>query len=116
MSIINENSLALTLDSLNETFFFYKPLTSEEKTETAKWLAGRQGQHGSYARMFAPTKYDIDNGVQLFTGEIMQYVKVDIFRSSILIPKASRPFLICRLADKYRNNSIFFVFDIFMQL
>ncbi|MFC1948147.1 hypothetical protein ACFLXY_09540 [Chloroflexota bacterium] len=69
MGIINENSLVLTLDSLNEAFFFDKPLTSEEKTETAKWLAGRQGKPGSYAGMFAPTKYDIENGVQLFTGE-----------------------------------------------
>ena len=69
MGIINENSLALTLDSLNEAFFFDKPLTSEEKTETAKWLAGRQGKPGSYCGMFAPTRYDFENGVQVFTGE-----------------------------------------------
>jgi len=69
MGIINEKSLALTLNSLNEAFFFDKHLTSEEKTETAKWLAGRQGKPGSYCEMFAPTSYDFENGVQVFTGE-----------------------------------------------
>ena len=69
MGIINENSLALTLDSLNDSFFFDKPLTSEEKTETAQWLAGRQGKPGSYCGMFAPTRYDFETGTQLFTGE-----------------------------------------------
>ncbi|UCD09413.1 MAG: hypothetical protein JSU79_01875 [Dehalococcoidales bacterium] len=69
MVIINENSLALTLDSINEAFFFDRPLTPEEKTETAKWLAGRQGKPGSYCGMFAPTEYDLKNGVQVFTGE-----------------------------------------------
>ncbi len=69
MGIINENSLTLTLDALNEAFFFDKALTSAKKTETAKWLAGRQGKPGSYAGMFAPTRYDFENGAQLFTGE-----------------------------------------------
>ena len=69
MGIINENSLALTLDSINEAFFFNRPLSLEEKTATAKWLAGRQGKPGSYCGMFAPTRYDFENGVQVFTGE-----------------------------------------------
>jgi hypothetical protein len=69
MGIINENSLALTLDSINEAFFFNQPLTSEEKIETARWLADRQGKAGSYCGMFAPTDYDFKYGVQVFTGE-----------------------------------------------
>ena len=69
MGIINENSLALTLDSINEAFFFNQPITPEERTATAKWLAGRQGKPGSYQRMFAPTEYDLKNSVQVFTGE-----------------------------------------------
>ena len=37
--------------------------------EVAKWIAGRQGKSGSYAKMFAPTERDFKEGIRLFTGE-----------------------------------------------
>ncbi len=69
MGIINENSLALTLDAINEAIFFDKSLSSSEKYKVSNWLAERQGKPGSYFGMFAPTEYDLKNGVQVFTGE-----------------------------------------------
>ncbi len=69
MKLINQNSLASTLDSVNEAFFYNRPLSKSERVQAAKWIASRQGLPGSYANMFAPTKRDFRNGLTLFTGE-----------------------------------------------
>ena len=69
MNILNPNSLALTLDALNEAYFFQRSIPSSQKEQVAKWIAGRQGKHGSYANMFAPTDDDFNSGIELFTGE-----------------------------------------------
>ena len=69
MKLINQNSLASTLDAVNEAFFYNRPLSKSERTQAAKWIASRQGLPGSYADMFAPTKKDYRNGLTLFTGE-----------------------------------------------
>jgi len=69
MKLLNEHSLAATLDALNEALFFNKPIPLNDKKIVAAWLAGRQGLPGSYAGMFAPTSKDFKEHVRLFTGE-----------------------------------------------
>ena len=69
MKLINQNSLALTLDAINEAFFYNQPLSKSEKAQVAGWIASRQGLPGSYANMFAPTAKDFQTGITLFTGE-----------------------------------------------
>ncbi|MBN2180823.1 MAG: hypothetical protein JW715_02825 [Sedimentisphaerales bacterium] len=69
MKLINQNSLASTLDAVNEALFYKQPLSKSEKVRVAKWIASRQGLPGSYADMFAPTKKDYRDGLTLFTGE-----------------------------------------------
>ena len=69
MDIINNDSLSLTLDALNEAFFYGKVLAPDEKQQAAFWLSARQGKPGSYAGMFAPTEQDLREGIYLFTGE-----------------------------------------------
>ena len=69
MKIVNENSLSITLDSINEAFFFDKKISAKGAKEVAKFIASRQGLAGSYACMPAPTKADYANPVALFTGE-----------------------------------------------
>ncbi len=69
MKIVNSNSLASTLDAVNEAFFCGRSLSKSQREETAKWIAGRQGRPGSYADMFAPTENDLNEGVRVFTGE-----------------------------------------------
>ena len=69
MKIIHLNSLAATLDALSEIFFFGYSLSKSQRAKIAKWIAGRQGLPGSYAKMFAPTEYDFKRGIRLFTGE-----------------------------------------------
>lgn len=69
MELINHKSLATTLNYVNEAFFYKRSLLKSERVEVAKWIASRQGMPGSYANMFAPTKKDFQNGLELFTGE-----------------------------------------------
>ena len=69
MRLINQTSLASTIDSINEAFFYKKSLSKSSAVEAAKWIASRQGIYSSYANMFAPTKKDFQNGLVLFTGE-----------------------------------------------
>jgi hypothetical protein len=69
MKILHPNSLAKTLDAVNEIFFSGGVLTRSERTEIATWIAGRQGVKGAYRGMFAPTEQDYERGVKLFTGE-----------------------------------------------
>ena len=69
MNVLNEDSLARTVDAVNEVLFFGQRITESERRRVARWLASRQGLPGSYAGMFAPTARDFENGIRLFTGE-----------------------------------------------
>ena len=71
MRIVNKNSLAITLDNLNQIFFDNKKLPAGESKSVARWIAKRQGLPGSYWNMFAPTSQDL-KGIKLFTGEIVK--------------------------------------------
>ncbi|KPL14685.1 hypothetical protein AMJ74_02900 [candidate division WOR_3 bacterium SM1_77] len=69
MKILHANSLAVTLDALNEVFFMEHSLSKAERTTVARWLASRQGAKGAYRGMIAPTPLDLKRGIRLFTGE-----------------------------------------------
>jgi len=43
MRIVNPNSLAVTLDGLNDAFFYGRPLSESQREQAAQWIAGRQG-------------------------------------------------------------------------
>ena len=69
MAIVNRNSLAATLDAVNEAHFYSRPLAGDEKLEAARWIAGRQGLPGTYAGLPAPTDLDCKEGARAFTGD-----------------------------------------------
>ncbi len=70
--MVNPNSLAATLDGVNEAFFYGRLIPKAQRDKCAKWIASRQGKAGSYADMFAPTGKDFKEGVRLFTGELVR--------------------------------------------
>lgn len=72
MKLINPGSLAATLDALNEASFYETPLSKSQREGAAIWIAGPQGEPGSYAEMFAPTEIDYAGGARLFTGEAIR--------------------------------------------
>lgn len=61
--------MALTLDALDDAFFYSKKLAKAEREPAAKWIAGRIGLRFSYAGMPAPTDIDYREGIRVFTGE-----------------------------------------------
>jgi hypothetical protein len=63
------DTLSATVDTVNEVFFFGRPLSASDRVAAAEWIAGRQGLPGSYGGMFAPTERDFRDGVTTFTGE-----------------------------------------------
>jgi hypothetical protein len=72
MALVHPQSLAATLDAVNEALFFRYALASAEIADAAQWIAGRQGLPGSYAGMFAPTAEDLTSGIRVFTGEAVR--------------------------------------------
>ena len=69
MGILETNSLAITIDNLTDAFFYERRIPSAEKLEIARWIAGRQGEKGSYSGLPAPTDFDFNSPVILYTGE-----------------------------------------------
>jgi hypothetical protein len=58
-----------TIDNINDKFLFDDGITQEEGLEAARWIASRQGEKGHYRYLFAPTPFDFEQGMHLFTGE-----------------------------------------------
>ena len=69
MSMVDPDSLAETLDALEEVGFFGLTMAMPVRKEAAKWIAARVGGDRSYRGMPAPTTRDYAGGVRLFTGE-----------------------------------------------
>jgi hypothetical protein len=67
--MLDETSLAATLDAVNEALFLGKKITQRDRAAVAKWLAGRCNQPRSYESMPAPTDLDFAAAPRLFTGE-----------------------------------------------
>ena len=67
--ILDNNSLVNTIDHVNDCFFNGLPIAEEEGLETARWIVSRKGEKGAYRGMFAPTPYDFEQGIRVFTGE-----------------------------------------------
>jgi hypothetical protein len=90
--VIHHNSLAATLDAVNEALFNGRPLSKAEKEETARWIAGRQVEVGKQAGLFAPTEDDYQEGVRLFTGERL---RTKLAARNILTAEAARALILC---------------------
>jgi hypothetical protein len=70
MSILNTNSLADTIDNINDRLFYNETIPDKEKEDASFWIIEQQGEEGAYTKkMFAPTESDFQKGIRLFTGE-----------------------------------------------
>ena len=67
--LINRASLAKTLDAINATLFDGRTLAAVERSQAARWIAGRQGLPGAYGGTFAGFPSERSRGIVLFTGE-----------------------------------------------
>lgn len=103
MKYISKNSLADTIDKVNEALFFGKEVTKKQKKEIAGWIASRQGKKGSYSGMMAPTEHDFKTGIRVFTGEPM---RTGAGTSHILGEEASRLVYKLGVKDKVVSEAI----------
>lgn len=71
MNLLDTNSLAHTLDNLNDCILREETIPNEEKRKVALWLASLQGKPTSYRGMFGILENDIKDETKLFTGEIL---------------------------------------------
>jgi len=67
--LIDPASLSKTVDSVNAAVFDGRSLGARERSETARWIAARQGLEGAYAGTFAGFPVERAQGIALFTGE-----------------------------------------------
>src|SRR5512136_2548769 len=67
--ILDSISLVTTLDNVNEKLLHGEPISKDEGLEVARWIASLQGGKGHYRYLFAPTPFDFEQGMHLFTGE-----------------------------------------------
>lgn len=93
---VNTESLAETLDFVNDALFHERILTKLERRTAARWIAETRGKPGSYAGMFAPTSSDRSNGFRVFTGEI---VRSGAAIGHILGEEACRALILLGVAD-----------------
>ncbi len=96
MVIVNTESLAETLDVVNDALFRQRRLTATDRRELAGWIAQRRGKPGAYAGMFAPTDEDLHNGVRVYTGEL---VTSGAAIGHILGEEACRALILLRVED-----------------
>ncbi len=67
--ILDTTSLMKTVDNINEHFLYGEAIPEHEGIEAARWIATQQGKKGHYRELFAPTPFDFEQGMRLFTGE-----------------------------------------------
>jgi hypothetical protein len=100
---VNTESLAETLDAVNDALFHQRHLTEPNRKELAVWIAQRRGKPGSYAGMFAPTDEDLRNGVRVYTGEL---IESGAAIRHILGEEACRALILLSVEDKPVKESL----------
>jgi len=93
--LINRASLSQTVDAVHAAHFDGRPLTPAERSQAARWIAGRQGQPGAYGGTFAGFPAERSKGIVLFTGERITSASA----RHILGEEASRALRQLRLRD-----------------
>lgn len=71
MLIVRPTSLAGTIDSTAEAFFYHQPITDSLRGEIAALITSRQTHTGKNAGLFIPFTAEMDAQGRLFTGEML---------------------------------------------
>jgi hypothetical protein len=66
---IHRTSLSKTVDAVNEAFFFGKRISSTDRREISRWIAGRHALPGAYGKLFGGFPSERKSGIRVFTGE-----------------------------------------------
>jgi hypothetical protein len=69
VSVLDPDSVAFTVDRVEDAVFHGRDIPASERREAARWLADRQGLPGSYRGLVAPTEDDGSRDLRVYTGE-----------------------------------------------
>jgi len=72
MALVNEQSLAQTLNKITHAWLTGTQLSADDRIDAARWIAARVGIAGSYSGLPAPTEVDYGDNVYLYTGETVR--------------------------------------------
>jgi hypothetical protein len=99
--LVHTDSLAATLDALDEALFNDRKMPTQELEAAARWLAGRQAHSGQWAGMFVPTELDYRQGMALFSGERL-HTRLGV--RNVLTAQAARVLALCDGALSHRAD------------
>jgi hypothetical protein len=94
--LINKASLSQTVDAISAANFDGRRLTAAERSQTARWIAARQGLPGCYGGTFAGFPAERSQGIVLFTGERIASASA----RHILGEEASRALRLLRVRER----------------
>ncbi len=100
--LIDKTSLSQTVDALNAAQFDGRALAPAERSQTARWIAARQGLDGSYGGTFAGFPSERTKGIVLFTGERIASASA----RHILGEEASRALRLLRVRDRVVTRAL----------
>lgn len=69
MTLLNKQSLAVTVDNVNDALFYGKKIPKKEAGDVIEWVSTRIDTEYSYSRSFGVTRKDMISKVYTFTGE-----------------------------------------------
>ncbi len=87
MDYLDTSSLFKTVDQVSEALFFNLEISDNEKASIADFIVHQQGKPNAYANTFAPTEWDLNHDLRLFTGET---IRTNAGRRHIIGEEASR--------------------------
>jgi len=103
MVIVSPISLADTLDSAAEAFFYQKSIPVAHRTEAASMLINRQIHSGSNSGFFIPFTSERESDSRLFSGERLL---TEFARSHIQLIESARVLNLLELDDQAVTQSI----------
>ena len=69
MDLLDKTSLFQTVDNVLEALLFGLKINQEEKSKITDFIVHQHGKPHVYANTFAPTEFDLNQDLILFTGE-----------------------------------------------
>ena len=100
--LIDRSSLSRTVDAVNAAHFDGRPLSAAERSQTARWIAARQGLPGCYSGTFAGFAVERTKGIALFTSERIGSASA----RHILGEESSRALRLLRIRDRVVTRAL----------
>ena len=103
MKYLDPNSLFQTIDNVSEALFFDFEIGDHDKKEVVNFILSQQEKPQTYADTFAPTEYDLQHDLVLFTGE---KIKTQAGRRHMIGEEACRIIRVIGMSNDQVNKAL----------